>query len=174
MVSRIHGKTLGLIGTGAIGGEMARLGKAVGCRVIAWTFHPRGTIAEWVSFSDVFRQSDFVSVHVRQSPETVGMIRREHFEMMKPGAILINTARGAIVNEGDLLEALQTGRIAGAGLDVFEKEPLPEKSPFLSLPNVVLTPHSAGITPETTEAGIAMAIDNILRFIAGAPVNVVV
>jgi D-3-phosphoglycerate dehydrogenase len=174
MVSRIYGKTLGLIGTGAIGGEMARLGKAVGCRVIAWTFHPRGAIAEWVSFEDVFRQSDFVSVHVRQSPETVGMIRREHFEMMKPGAILINTARGAIVNEADLLEALQAGRIAGAGLDVFEQEPLPEKSPFLSLPNVVLTPHSAGITPETTEAGIAMAIDNILRFIAGAPVNVVV
>jgi D-3-phosphoglycerate dehydrogenase len=139
MVSRIHGKTLGLIGTGAIGGEMARLGKAVGCRVIAWTFHPRGAIAEWVSFEDVFRQSDFVSVHVRQSPETVGMIRREHFEMMKPGAILINTARGAIVNEADLLEALQAGRIAGAGLDVFEQEPLPEKSPFLSLPNVVLT-----------------------------------
>ena len=174
MVSRIHGKTLGLIGTGAIGGEMARLGKAVGCRVIAWTFHPRGGIAEWVSFEDVFRQSDFVSLHVRQSPETVGMIRREHFEMMKPGAILINTARGAIVNEADLLEALQAGRIAGAGLDVFEQEPLPEKSPFLSLPNVVLTPHSAGITPETTEAGIAMAIDNILRFIAGAPANIVV
>jgi D-3-phosphoglycerate dehydrogenase len=174
MVSRIHGKTLGLIGTGAIGGEMARLGKAVGCRVIAWTFHSRGAIAEWVSFDDVFRQSDFVSVHVRQSPETVGMIRREHFEMMKPGAILINTARGAIVNEADLLEALEAGRIAGAGLDVFEKEPLPEKSPFLSLPNVVLTPHSAGITPETTEAGIAMAIDNILRFIAGAPANIVV
>jgi phosphoglycerate dehydrogenase-like enzyme len=102
------------------------------------------------------------------------MIRREHFEMMKPDAILINTARGAIVNEADLLEALQAGRIAGAGLDVFEKEPLPEKSPFLSLPNVVLTPHSAGITPETTEAGIAMAIDNILRFIAGASGNIVV
>jgi D-3-phosphoglycerate dehydrogenase len=174
MVSLIHGKTLGLIGTGAIGGELARLGRGVGCRVIAWTFHPRGDIAEWVSFEDVFRQSDFVSVHVRQSPETLGMVRREHFQMMKPGAIFINTARGAIVNEADLLEALANGRIAGAGLDVFEKEPLPADSPFFALSNVVLTPHSAGITPETTEAGIAMAIDNILRFIAGDPANIVV
>jgi phosphoglycerate dehydrogenase-like enzyme len=167
MVSQIHGKTLGLIGTGAIGGELARLARGIGCRVIAWTFHPRGSIAEWVSFDDVFRQSDVVSIHVRQSPETAGMIRREHFEMMRPTAIFINTARGAIVNEADLLEALQSGRIAGAGLDVFEKEPLPVNSPFFKLYNVILTPHSAGITPEATEAGIAMAIDNILRFIAG-------
>ena len=174
MVSQTSGKTLGLIGTGAIGREMARLGKGIGCRVIGWTFHPRGDVAEWVQFDDVFRQSDFVSIHVRQSPETVGMIRREHFMMMKRNAILINTARGAIVDEAALLEALQTGQIAGAGLDVFEEEPLPANSPFFSLPNVILTPHSAGTTPETTEAGIALAIDNIFRFIAGAAANIVV
>jgi phosphoglycerate dehydrogenase-like enzyme len=93
--------------------------------------------------------------------------------MMKPTAILINTARGAIVNEGDLVEALQTGQIAGAGLDVFEKEPLPSNSPLLGLPNVILTPHSAATTPETTEAGVALAIDNIFRFIAGSPANLI-
>jgi phosphoglycerate dehydrogenase-like enzyme len=174
MVSQISGKTLGLIGTGAIGREMARLGKGIGCRVIAWTFHPEDGVAEWVPFDDLLRQSDYVSIHVRQSPETIGMIRREHFKMMKPTAILINTARGAIVDETALLDALQSGQIAGAGLDVFEKEPLPADSPFFALPNVILTPHSAGTTPETTEAGIALAIDNIFRFIAGTPENLVI
>jgi D-3-phosphoglycerate dehydrogenase len=174
MVGQLFGKTLGLIGTGAIGREVARLGKGIGMRVIAWTFHPRDDVADRVSFEDVFRLSDVVSVHVRQSPETFGMIHREHFDLMKPGAIFINTARGPIVREADLLEALQTSRIAGAGLDVFETEPLPEDSPFLALPNVVLTPHSAGITPEATEAGLALAIENVFAFWAGNPMNVVI
>src|SRR5262245_25640642 len=156
MVTQLHGKTVGLIGTGAIGREMARLAKGIGCRVIAWSFHPQGDFADWVEFDDVFRQSDVVSVHVRQSTESIGMIRREHFELMKPGAILINTARGPIVDETDLVWALQTQRIAGAGLDVFDREPLPSDNPLLKLRNVVLTPHSAGITPETTEAGIVL------------------
>jgi D-3-phosphoglycerate dehydrogenase len=174
MVTQIQGKTLGLIGTGAIGRELARLAKGIGLNVIAWTFHPSGDVAEWVSFDDIFRRSDVVSVHLRQSPETTAMIGREHFAMMKPGSIFINTARGAIVRESDLIEALQSGRIGGAGLDVFEMEPLPPNSPFFLLPNVVLTPHSAGITPEATEAGIALAIDNIVRFIDGHPSHVVV
>jgi D-3-phosphoglycerate dehydrogenase len=174
MATRLLGKTLGLIGTGAIGREVARLGRGIGMTVIAWTFHPRGDAAEWVSLEEVFRRSDAVSVHVRQSPETSGMIRREHFQMMKPGAFFINTARGGIVRELDLIEALHEKRIAGAGLDVFETEPLPQGSQFLTLPNVVLSPHAAGITPETTEAGLAMAIDNVFAFMAGEPRNVVV
>jgi phosphoglycerate dehydrogenase-like enzyme len=143
-------------------------------KVIAWTFHPHGTEMEWVSFEDVFRRSDVVSVHVRQSSETLGLIRREHFALMKPGAIFVNTARGPIVNEGDLVDVLRSQRIAGVGLDVFDTEPLPPGSSFYSLPNVVLTPHSAGITPETTEAGLALAIANVLAFLAGQPMNVVV
>ena len=174
MVPQLRGKVLGLIGTGAIGREVATLGRAIGMRVIAWTFHPGGDTSDWVGFDDVFRQSDVVSIHVRQSRETAGVIRREHFEMMKPGAIFINTARGAIVKEDDLIHALQTNRIAGAGLDVFEHEPLRPDSLLHSLPNVVLTPHAAGITPETTEAGLALAIDNVLAFLAGRPMNVVV
>src|SRR5207253_4152442 len=98
LVSQLRGKTLGLIGTGAIGREVARLGRGIGMKVIAWTFHPAGDIAEWVSLQEVFRRSDVVSVHVRQSAETIGMIHREHFELMKPSAIFINTSRGAIVN----------------------------------------------------------------------------
>jgi phosphoglycerate dehydrogenase-like enzyme len=175
LVRQLYGNTLGLIGGGAIGHQVARLAKGIGMRVIAWTFHPAGDMAEWVEvIEDVFRRSDVVSVHVRQSPQTVGMIGREHFELMKPSAIFINTARGAIVREGDLIEALRTGRIAGAGLDVFEKEPLPPDSPFFTLPNVVLTPHAAGNTPEATEAGLALAIENVFAFLAGKAMNVVV
>jgi phosphoglycerate dehydrogenase-like enzyme len=174
MATQLRGKTLGLIGTGAIGREVTRLGAAIGMRVIAWTFHPRGDAAESVAFDDLFRESDVVSVHVRLSTDTSGLIRREHLELMKPGAILINTARGGIVNESDLVQALLTNRIAGAGLDVFEAEPLPPDSPLFALPNVVLTPHAAGVTPETTEAGLALAIENVFSFLAGQPTNVVV
>jgi D-3-phosphoglycerate dehydrogenase len=173
MVTQLRGKTLGLIGTGAIGREVAALGKGIGMRVIAWTFHPQGDIAEWTAFDDVFRQSDVLSVHVRQSPDTVELIRWEHFDLMKPGAIFINTARGRIVKQSDLVHAIQTGRISGAGLDVFESEPLPSGSPLSSMPNIVLTPHAAGITPEATEAGLALAIENVFSFLGGHPVNVV-
>src|SRR5215471_426737 len=120
MVMQLRGKTLGLVGTGAIGREVAKLGIGLGMRVIAWTFHPEHDIAEWVSFDDVFRQSDVVSVHVRQTADTLGFIRREHFDLMKRSAIFVNTARGGIVKEADLLHALQAGRITGAELDVFE------------------------------------------------------
>jgi phosphoglycerate dehydrogenase-like enzyme len=173
MVQQLHGKTLGVIGTGAIGREVARLGAGIGMNVIAWSFHQRGDYI-WVAFDDLLRRADVVSVHVRQSPETVGMIRAEHFAMMKPDAIFINTARGRIVVEKDLVEALRNQRIAGAGLDVFETEPLPQDSPLHLLPNVVLTPHAAGITREATEAGLAMAIGNVLAFRAGTPVHLVV
>ena len=172
MVQQLHGKTLGVIGTGAIGREVARLGAGIGMHVIAWSFNQRGD-QTWVTLEELFRRADVVSVHVRQSPETIGMIRAEHFAMMKPGAIFINTARGRIVVEHDLVEALRSTRIAGAGLDVFETEPLPAGSPLRLLPNVVLTPHAAGITREATEAGLAMAIDNVRAFRAGAPAHVV-
>jgi phosphoglycerate dehydrogenase-like enzyme len=173
MVLQLHGKTLGVIGTGAIGREVARLGAGIGMNVIAWSFNQRGSYA-WVTLEELFRRADVVSVHVRQSPETLGMIGAEQFAMMKPGAIFINTARGRIVVEQDLVAALRSQRIAGAGLDVFETEPLPADSPLRLLPNVVLTPHAAGITREATEAGLAMAIDNVLAFRAGTPVHVVI
>ena len=172
MVQQLHGKTLGVIGTGAIGRAVARLGAGIGMHVIAWSFNQRGDHT-WVTLEELFRRADVVSVHVRQSPETIGMIRAEHFAMMKPGAIFINTARGRIVIEHDLVEALRNARIAGAGLDVFETEPLPADSPLRLLPNVVLTPHAAGITREATEAGLAMAIGNVLAFRAGARAHVV-
>ena len=173
MVQQLRGKTLGVIGTGAIGREVVRLGRGIGMNVIAWTFNPRGDVCEWVTLDELFRRADVVSVHVRQSADTTALIGREQFATMKSTAIFINTARGRIVVEKELIEALQNGRIAGAGLDVFETEPLPADSPLGLLPNVVLTPHAAGITPEATEAGLALAIANVLAFRAGAPVNLV-
>ncbi len=179
MITQLHGKTLGLIGLGAIGTQVARLGKGIGMNVVAWTFNPSDNLAteigfEFVSLEDVFRLSDVVSVHVRQSEDTQGMISVRQFEMMKRSAIFINTARGAIVDEDALIEALRSRTIAAAGLDVFQQEPLREGTGFSDLDNVVLTPHSAGISPETTEAGLAMTIDNVFDFLAGNPVNVVV
>jgi hypothetical protein len=115
-----------------------------------------------------------VSLHLRLSEETRGFIEKREFEKMKPSAILLNTARGAIVNEQAMIEALSQCRIAGAGLDVFETEPLPSGHPLTRLENVVLTPHCAGVTPETLEAGLRLSIENLWSFLEGRPANVVV
>lgn len=173
-VSLMRDKTLGVIGLGAIGQRFAALGQSIGMRVIAWTFHPKPELPfEIVPLETLYRESDVVSVHLRLSPDTEKMIGREQFALMKPGAIFLNTARGPIVDEEALVEALASGRLAGAGLDVFEVEPLPPGHPLTRLENVVLTPHSAGVTPETLEAGLRMALENVETFLAGAPTNVV-
>jgi len=144
-------------------------------RVIAWTMHPNPALGiELVELDELLRVSDVVSLHLRQSPETVGFLSRTQFQLMKRSAILVNTARGPIVNESDLIEALREQRIAGAGLDVFDVEPLPSGHPLTKLDNVVLTPHCAGITPEVLEAGLALAIENIESYMNGEPQNVVV
>ena len=157
---QLYGKTCGIIGLGAIGREFARLATGFGMRVIAWTMHPKAG-DPIVELDELYRTSDVVSVHLRLSPETTGMIGAREFGLMKPSAVLINTARGAIVDEPALLDALASSRIAGAGLDVFTTEPLPPGHPFTQLSNVVMTPHCAGVTPEALEAGLRMAVENI-------------
>lgn len=157
---QLYGKTCGIIGLGAIGRQFARIAAGIGMKVVAWTIHPKPG-DPIVELDELYRASDVVSVHLRLSPETVGFIGPREFALMKPSAILINTARGAIVDESAMLEALVSGRIAGAGLDVFATEPLPGGHPLTRLSNVVLTPHCAGITPEAVEAGLRMAIENI-------------
>jgi D-3-phosphoglycerate dehydrogenase len=112
-----------------------------------------------------------VSLHLRLSPDTEDFVNAAEFALMKPAAILINTARGAIVHQGALWDALTASRIAGAGLDVFATEPLPRHHPLTLLGNVVLTPHCAGITPEALEAGLLMAVENIFDFLDGRPKN---
>jgi len=174
-VTQMYGKTLGLIGLGAIGRRFAQLGAAIGMRVIAWTMHPNPALGfELVELDDLLRSSDVVSLHLRLSDQTRGFLGRREIGLMKATAIFVNTARGPIVDEAALLEALSARRIAGAGLDVYDVEPLPAGHPFTKLDNVVLTPHSAGVTPEVLEAGLQLSVDNIFSFLAGNPRNVVV
>jgi phosphoglycerate dehydrogenase-like enzyme len=169
------GKTCGILGLGAVGRQFARLASGIGMRVIGWTMHPRPVEGvELVSREELYRRSDVLSVHLRLSPETTGFIGARELAAMKPGAILINTARGAIIDEAALIEALARGRIAGAGLDVFTTEPLPAGHVLCALPGVVLTPHCAGITPEALGAGLRMAVENIFAFFEGRPEHVVV
>ncbi len=176
---QLRGKTLGLIGLGAIGRETARLARGIGMNLIAWTFHPDDDFAEeigieWVELDALYERSDVISLHVRQSPDTEGMVGADAFGKMKPGAILVNTARGAIVDEAALARALESGDLAAAGLDVFGEEPLPAGHPLAKLPGAVLSPHNAGVTPEVTEAGLLMAAENVAAFFEGKPQNVVI
>jgi D-3-phosphoglycerate dehydrogenase len=172
MVSQLHGKTLGVLGTGAIGAQVARLGRGIGMNVVAWSYHPNEALAaelglRYLSLHEVLQEADVVSVHVRLTPEATGLIGRAELALMRPTALLINTARGACVDEAALAEALHAGRLAGAGLDVFATEPIPADNPLLTAPNVVMTPHSAGVTPEALLAGLQLAADNVADFLEG-------
>ena len=176
--SQLYGKTLGVIGTGNIGQRMVELGKSIGMKVVAWTLKPTPERAnqygvEFVTLDELMRHSDVVSIHVLGLPQTNNLIGKRELMLMKPTAILINTARGSIVNEQALIEALRNGVIAGAGIDVFADEPLPLNHPLRSIENVVLSPHTASMVPEATLAGLAMSVDNIASFIHGHTTNVV-
>ncbi len=161
----LNGKTCGVIGLGAIGRRFAMLAAGIGMRVIAWTVHPRPMEGvELVELDELYRTSDVISMHLRLSPMTENFIGAAQFALMKRSAILINTARGAIVNEEALVQALAEKRIGGAGLDVFQREPLPPGHVLTTLPYTVLTPHCAGITPEALEAGLRMAVENIWQW----------
>lgn len=176
-VGQLYGKTLGVVGAGPIGKRAAELGRGLGMDVVAWTYRPDeawGARAgvRWAPLAEVMRTADVVTVHVRLSERSRGLLDRPLLESMKPGAILVNTARGAVTDEEALLELLSSGRIAGAGLDVFTQEPLPPGHPFTVLDNVVLSPHLASSTPEADADGLEMVVDNIRQWLAGAPVHV--
>ena len=178
LVPQLRGKRLGLVGTGLIGREVAAMAKGLGMEVVAWTFHPSARLADslglrYVELDELLRTSDIVSLHLRATPETRHFLNRARLAMLKPGAILVNTARGALIDEAALVECLQEKKIACAGLDVFEAEPLPTGHPLLGLPNVLLTPHAAGMTPEVIQNGLAMAVANIENFQKGSPTHVV-
>lgn len=172
---QLAGKTCGILGYGAIGREFASRAQALGMRVLVWTPHPdRHPGLAITPLPDLYAAADVLSLHLRLSPSTRHFLGAAEFALFKPTAILVNTARGALVDEAALIDALRTGRIAGAGLDVFTKEPLPPGAPILDAPNLVVSPHCAGITPEALNAGLAMAVENIHTFFAGRPANLVV
>jgi phosphoglycerate dehydrogenase-like enzyme len=166
-------QTLGVVGFGAIGAEVARRAKAFGMRVVA--IDPVRTDltwdVEWVRtpdrLPDLLAESDYVVVAAPHTPQTAGMFHREQMRQMRRTAFLINVGRGAIVNLGDLTEALRAGELAGAALDVFEVEPLPSDHPLWGFHNVILTPHVAGYSPRIAERHLTVLVENVKRFVRG-------
>jgi D-3-phosphoglycerate dehydrogenase / 2-oxoglutarate reductase len=165
---QLTGKTLGLIGFGGIAAETARIATGSGMKVIAWNRTPKSAAgAEFVSLDALLAQSDVVSLHLLLNDETRGFLTRAHIEKMKRGVLFINTARGALVDEGAMIDALKSGHIRHAGLDVFNIEPLPMEHPLTKLPNVTLSAHSAFRTPEANENLIRAAWEHCRRIAKG-------
>ena len=168
----LHGKTLGLVGLGRVGRHVAGLGLAFGMRVLAWSPHltdaaARAAGAERRELDDLLAASDVVSIHVSLAQSSRGLIDARRLALMKPSAYLVNTARGPIVTESALVAALERHKIAGAGLDVFDREPLPPDHPLTKLANVVLAPHIGWTTDDGYERFAASAADALLAYLDG-------
>lgn len=159
----LEGKTLGVIGLGGVGRTMVQLGTALGMKVIAWNRSgvPDGVMVESVGIDDLMRRSDVVTMHIDLVPETEGIIDRRRLELLQPHAVLVNAARGALVDEVALADLLAQNRIGHAALDVYGTEPLPADSPFHTLDNVTLTPHAAWVSPEAAERLLRMGIEKL-------------
>lgn len=173
----LHGQTMGLIGLGQIGKQTALIAQAMGMKVIATGSRRRVPEPvegiEWVSLEELLQRADVVSLHCPLTPATNELMNAERIALMKPSAILINTARGGLLNEADVAQALNDGRIAGAGLDVLTVEPPKPDNPLLHAQNVIITPHIAWATKEARARLMAVASSNVLSFIEGRPVNVI-
>ncbi len=174
----LGGKTLGVVGTGPIGARMAALGRGLGMRVLAWTFHPSDERAttlgvEYVELDQLLSESDVVSLHLKLTADSQDMIGQRELELMKPGALLVNTGRGGLLDTGALIAALDSGHLAGAALDVYPTEPISPDDPLLKCERVILTPHNADQTPEGMDLLNEGVTDNTLAFLDGQPQNVV-
>jgi phosphoglycerate dehydrogenase-like enzyme len=168
----LKGKTLGLLGLGRLGSQVARVGQAFGMTVIAWsqnltTEHAAEVGATRVPKDELFARADIVSIHLVLSPRSRGLVGAAELGRMKPTAFLVNTSRGPIVDEAALIQALRERRIAGAGLDVFEPEPLPSRHPLLTLDNVLITPHLGYVTEEGYRLAYGGAVEDIRAFLEG-------
>ena len=169
----LQGATLGLAGLGRLGGRMAGYGQAFGMEVIAWSENLTQERSDElgvrrVSKEALFRESDFLSIHLQLGERSKGLVGREEFRLMKPDSYLINTSRGPIVQEAALVEALQKGEIAGAGLDVYDIEPLPSDSPLRSAPNILALPHVGYVSRETYEIFYSGTLEAIEAYLSGA------
>ena len=174
----LEGHTLGLVGLGRLGSNVAKVGKAFDMNIIAWSQNlteERASAggARLVSKEELFRQADVISIHYILSPRSRGMITAAELSLMKPTALLINTSRGPIVDEAALIEALEQGRIGGAGLDVFNEEPLPLDHPFRRLDNVLVTPHIGYVTSDNYRIFYGDAVENIVAFLKDDPIRVI-
>lgn len=174
----LRGKTLGLIGLGRLGKEVAGFAKAFRMNVIAWSqnLKPEDAAAagvERVEKADLFRRADFISIHTRLSERTRGLVGSAELALMKPTAFIVNTSRGPIIDEAALMAALEGGRIAGAGLDVYGEEPLPATHLLRSWPRTLLTPHLGYVTAETYRVFYGGMVEAIEAWLAGKPVRVI-
>ena len=174
--NELYGKTLGIVGTGAIGMKVAEIAKVFGCNILAYSRSKRDKASDlgvkYVTLKELLSESDIVSLHVPLTEETKGLIGKEELSLMKPSAILINTARGPVVHEKALCEALENELIAAAGVDVFDIEPpLSEDHPMLKAPNTVVTPHIAFATKEAIVRRANITFENISKWLQGTPQN---
>jgi phosphoglycerate dehydrogenase-like enzyme len=172
----LEGKTAGVLGLGRIGSEVARILKAFNTRVLAYsrTLTPDKAAAagaECVSLVTLLQESDIVTIHIPLNPHTRGTIGEKEFELMKPGALLVNTARGPIVSESAMIKALERGRLGGVGLDVYDIEPLPLDHPLRRFDNAILMSHRGYATHEILSQRYEQALENILKFIDGQPLK---
>lgn len=170
----LHGKTFGIVGLGKIGRAVATIALAMGMKVLAVHRHPERDKMDGVRFTDMeecFRMSDVVSLHCSLNDENRGFVNRSLLSVMKPSAFLLNVSRGALINEPDLAEALNSDRIAGAGLDVLSEEPPPLTHPLLSVSNCIITPHQAWATQSARKRLMEVAVGNIAAFLHGDAVN---
>ena len=172
----LHGKTLGILGLGSIGQRVAQFGQAFGMRVIAWSENLTAERAEqagvtYVSKQQLFEQADVLSVHLVLSDRSRGLVDAQALDWMKPTALLVNTARGPIVDEAALIKALQKQRLGGAALDVFDQEPLPALHPFRTLDNVLATPHVGYVSRQNYELFFSQMIEDIQGWSAGEPIR---
>lgn len=174
----LFGKNFGVVGTGAIGSRVAKIAKAFGCKVLAYSRTPKAELlelgVEYVALDELLEKSDFVSLHVPLTEATKGLIGAEAIGKMKETAVLLNTARGGVVDSTALAEALNSGKLAGAGIDVFEIEPpIAKEHPLCHAKNTVLTPHVAFASKEALEARADIVFTNLWKYFAGEPQNVV-
>ena len=171
----VNGKTLGIIGAGHIGKTVMKIAKALDMNILVYTRTPRADEdgVRYVDLETVLKNSDYVSLHCPLTPQTKHMINKETLTLMKPTAFLINTSRGALIDEPALIEALEKHQIAGAGLDVQETEPPKADNPLYTLDNVILTPHMGWKGLETRQRLISILAGNVKGFLEGKPVNVV-
>lgn len=170
----LAGMTMGIVGFGSIGRKMSELAKAFGMKVIAATRSPKNvTDVEFVGMDELFGRADFISIHCPLTEKTEGLVRLEMLKLCKPSAVIINTARGPVVNEADLAYALNNDIIAGAGVDVISEEPMREGNPLMTAKNCVITPHVAWAPVQTRKRLVGIAADNLRKFIEGTPQNTV-
>ena len=173
--TEVNGKTLGVVGAGHIGMEVIKVAKALGMNILVHTRTPKadGDGIRYVSLDELLEHSDYITLHCPLNEQTKHMINKDTIAKMKSSAVIINTGRGALINEADLCEALVAKRIAGAGLDVQEVEPPAEDSPLYTLDNVIITPHMGWKGLETRQRLVGIIRDNVQAFLKGEPINVV-